>query len=137
MSWTCPQCGRKFKTERHYHSCDVVTMDDHLKKCTPEIKKLAEKIFKMALSWKNVQITPLKSMILITAGMNFMSMKPKKEWLEIEFILEEEINEFPIYKTLRYTRNKVVHSVKIDSEEDLNLQLTDWLKQAYNLTQKK
>ncbi len=135
MGWICPKCGRKFHTERLYHSCEVVTMDDHLNKSKPEIKKLALTLIKKVLLWKNVQVTPLKSMILITAGNNFMSIKPRKTNLEIEFILSEEINEFPIYKTMKYGK-KFVHFVKMDSKENLNPQLMNWLKTAYKISAK-
>lgn len=135
MSWICPKCSRKFHTERLYHSCDVVTMDDHLDKSQPEIKKLALSLIKKILTWKNVQVTPLKSMILITAGSNFMSIKPRKTHLEIEFILNEEKNEFPVFKTMSYGK-KFVHYIKIDSKEDVNPQLMGWLKDAYQLAAK-
>jgi hypothetical protein len=137
MSWTCPTCGRKFKTERHYHSCEIYSLEDHLKKCKPEIKKLAEDLLREIKSWKNAQVTPLKSMILASGGANFFSLKAKKDHLDVEFILPDERNEFPVYKTMNYSKNKIVHYVKFDSAKELDGQLMGWIREAYEMTQKK
>lgn len=137
MSWTCPHCNRKFHTERKYHSCNIVSMDDHLKKCSPEIKLLVDDILNMVLKWENTQVNPLKSTILVTAGTNFLSLKPRKDSIDLEFILEEEINEFPIYKIVPYGKLKRVHFIKIDSKEDFNPQLKNWIKKAYEISIRK
>lgn len=137
MSWVCPNCGRKFHTERKYHSCNVISLEDHLKKCSPEIRKLVENILEMVLEWKNTQVNPLKSSIHVTAGTNFLSLKPRKKSIDIEFILEKEVSEFPVYKIIPYGKIKRIHFIKIDSKEDFNTQLKDWIKKAYEISSKK
>lgn len=137
MSWTCPNCNRKFHTERKYHSCDVISLEDHLQKVSPAIRELTEDILTFVRKWKGTQVNPLKSTILVTAGTNFLSLKPRKNSIDIEFILEEEVNEFPVYKIISYGKIKRVHFVKIDSQEDFNSQLKRWIQAAYQISSRK
>ena len=134
MAWTCPTCGRKFDTERHYHSCEVVDLEIHLSKCDSSTRLLTEKLLTTLSGWKNVQINPLKSCINVSAGANFLSIKTRKSWLEIEFILDEIHDEFPVYKTMRYSKNKVVHFVKAETPDEIRYLIDKWIKPSHAMT---
>ena len=60
-------------------------------------------------------------------------MKPRKDHVEIEFQLGREIREFPVYRSLRVSRNRVVHLAVIEDPRDVDRELLDWLRESYEL----
>lgn len=65
-----------------------------------------------------------------------MAIKPKQNWLDIEFLLPVEVTEVAIYKTFRVSRNRVAHFVRLDDPAEVTPQIMGWLKEAYALTGK-
>ena len=60
-------------------------------------KMLQDKVTK----FEDIRINPVKNAILFTAKSHFLAVKLKKAWLDIEFVLEEKIEGFPIHKSVR------------------------------------
>ncbi|MDB4303310.1 DUF5655 domain-containing protein, partial [Desulfosarcina sp.] len=83
---------------------------------------------------ENVTINSVKNAILFTNKTHFLAVKPKKEFLDIEFILGEEIDEFPIHKTIQAYKFKWAHFIRLGSVEEVDRQLTDWIKRAYEVS---
>src|SRR5688572_25586512 len=125
--WTCPKCKRPFKTKNQSHSCVTIKPGAIFKKYP-----LAEKLFKelekeVKKFGKDVQISAAKSAVFAKNNGTFAAFKPKKDHLAVEFFLPEAVDEFPIEKTLRYTKTKVVHYIRLDAAEQVNRQLINWL----------
>jgi predicted transport protein len=78
-----------------------------------------------------VKINSVKNAILFQAKSNFLAVKPKKTHLDIEFVLNERIEEFPIYKTVQATKSKFAHFVRIETTEEVDEQLLDWIRKAH------
>ncbi|PCJ89783.1 MAG: hypothetical protein COA57_01100 [Flavobacteriales bacterium] len=75
----------------------------------------------------------VKSAVLLRRGSTFLALKPKKQWLDIEFMLKDKMDEFPVYKTFRLSKNRVAHYVRIESPKEVDRQLLNWLKEAYEV----
>lgn len=56
--------------------------------------------------------------------------------LRIGFYLDVEVNDFPVVRTLRVSKNRVGHVVLISSLSDIDKQLTQWLKHSYEIVSK-
>ena len=131
--WTCPKCKRPFKYKTQYHSCVTIDPDSVFEKYP-----LAGKLYKI-LEQKvrgfgtDVVMSAVKSAVFAKANGTFIAFKPKKNALAIEFFLPEELNEFPIERTFRYTKTKVVHLVHIDGREQINKQLLNWVRTSYDM----
>jgi len=137
MPWICPKCGRQFKHATNYHSCVKVDADRHFINKKPEVKAMFEKILKETKKFGNVNVSPVQNSIMLKNASTFLAIKPKKEWADIEFFLPEEVHEFPVYKTARYTKNKVVHFVRLENPKEVDKQLMRWLKISYDLAGEK
>ena len=99
----------------------------------PEIQEVVYQLISKIKSFGNVEINPVKSVIQMKAGATFLSIKPKNEYVELEFQLGEEINEFPIHRTIRISGNRVLHFMCLQSTAEINDQLIRWLKASYLL----
>jgi hypothetical protein len=129
--WTCPDCKRTFKNTRQDHSCIVTDIESHFIGKQENVKLTFEKLFSAVESYQNIKINSVKNAILFTATSHFLAAKPKKAWLDIEFVLDEPLEGFPIHKTVQATKTKWAHFIRLESVEEVNHQLLDWIKRAY------
>ena len=137
MPWNCPKCGRQFKHATNYHSCVRVNANSHFINKNPNVKAVYEKILKETKKFGEVNVSPVQSGIMLKNVSTFLSMRLGKGWLDVDFFLPQETNEFPIYKTFRYTKRKVVHYVRLESTAEVDKQLVNWLKISFNMAGKK
>ncbi len=133
MSWICPNCERSFPSENQWHSCVKNSQENFLKDLTEDVSPLVKTLLEITASFDNVRREFLNSTILFKSRAAFIAIKPSKKWVDIEFILNSEVDEFPIYKILQSSKNKYWHVVRVDCQEEIDSQLINWLNQAYDL----
>lgn len=78
----------------------------------------------------------MKNCILVKSVSTFLAIKPKTTCMDVEFLLDEEVDVFPIHKAIRVSKNRVAHFIRIEHPKEVNRQLIAWLKRAYELTSK-
>jgi hypothetical protein len=110
-----------------------LAVGSHLENKSPEVRETVEKILAELHDVGDVTIESVKTVIQVKAGATFLSMKPKKDHVEIEFQLGREIREFPVYRSLRVSRNRVVHLAVIEDPADVDSTLVGWLRESYEL----
>ena len=94
---------------------------EHLFSDKPEkIKKIFDLVVSTIDEYGKVQVSFLNHAIIFSAKSSFLALKPKKQYMDVEIVLNEEINEFPIYKTVRASKNKFAHFVKIEEPEEVD-----------------
>lgn len=133
MSWTCPECGKSFRNPNQWHSCHILDLGDHLRHKPQKIQALVYDLLAQIETFGPIELNPVKSAIQVKAGATFLSIKPKSEYIELEFQLGQEIDQFPVHRTVRISRNRALHFMNIDSDEDINDQLIAWLRDSYHL----
>jgi predicted transport protein len=133
--WSCPTCGRIFKHIHQDHSCEVHTIDDHLINANPNIVKTFHLLndFILKLSHK-VRCSPLKNAILYDQVTSFVALKTRKKYLQIEFTLDRLCDFFPVYKTVKISLSKHCHFIRLEDPSEINTELLDWIKEAYQLS---
>jgi len=132
--WICPNCGRQFRDTNQDHSCLTTDVDSHFLKSNPLVKRTYSKMSNGVLDFEGVEVNPLKNAILFRTKSTFLAAKPKKDYLEIEFLLGDKTEEFPIYKTFQATKSKFAHFVRLGTPEEVDAQLLDWLRKAWELS---
>ncbi|MCF8368492.1 MAG: DUF5655 domain-containing protein [Bacteroidales bacterium] len=132
--WTCPDCKRTFKNTNQSHSCLITDITSHFINKNQEVTQTFEKLVQEISHLKKVKINSLKNAILFTAKTHFLAIKPKTEFLDIEFVLPEKLEGFPIHKTVQASKYRWAHFVRLGSPEEVDKQLLDWIKQAYDVS---
>jgi len=133
MSWTCPDCGKSFRNRNQWHSCYTLNLEDHLGKKPELIRNVVYDLLTEIGQFGPIELNPVKSVIQVKAGATFLSIKPKKDFIELEFQLAKEIDQFPVHRTIRISRNRILHFLYIQGPEDINEQLLEWLRSSYLL----
>jgi Domain of unknown function (DUF5655) len=88
-------------------------------------------LLKGVMKFGDVNVSPVKNGVMLKGLSTFLAVKPKKSWVDIEFILGETINEYPVHKTFRYTKGKVAHFVRLMQPKDVSKKLLGWLQESF------
>lgn len=134
MTWTCPNCLKEFKNSNQYHSCARVELGDHFKNKAPFVREIFDRIMAGVEPFGDVVLNPVKTSIEVRAASTFLSVKAKRDCLEIAFQLAGETDEFPVYKTVRLSSNRVLHFAVLEEADDVDDRLLAWLSEAYELS---
>jgi hypothetical protein len=81
-----------------------------------------------------VKIHCSKSTINFSVENTFLVIKPKRERLDIEFLMDDEIIEHPVYKSFKAYKSRYALFARIESEDDINKNLLKLLKRSYKLS---
>ncbi|PLW95686.1 MAG: hypothetical protein C0591_10685 [Marinilabiliales bacterium] len=133
MSWTCPECKRTFKKKNQSHSCVNKSLDAHFLKKEPQVRATYDALENRLKSIIVFQVSPVVNAIMFTSESTFLAIKPKKRWIDLEFALDYEANEFPIHKIVRISKTRFAHFIRIQEPRDIDDQLIGWIKKAYEL----
>ncbi len=132
--WTCPKCQRSFRNTNQAHSCRRVDKDRFFDRRPPHFKDLYKTIQERVAefgSYREEAVLP--DVVFFKTKSTFLMVKIKMAWIDIEFFLDHLEDEPPVRKYLQTSKNRVVHLVSIDSEEDIDDQLLTWIKASYDL----
>ena len=136
MTWICPNCKKEFKNKNQAHSCAKVDLKEHLKNKSPQVKATFDKLMRELGKLGKITINPVKTSIQVRATATFLSIIPKKDYMEIEFQLGSERDELPVYKNFRISKNRVLHFAILKDPQEVNTKLMNWLKKSYELVNK-
>lgn len=132
--WTCPKCTRTFRNTNQMHTCNLVDKELFFLQRPPHFRDLYETIKKETLKFgefREEAVNP--DVIFFKTKSTFLAIKIKKKWIDIEFFLDHLEDVPPIKKYLQTSKHRFAHLLSIDSEEDIDLQLLDWIKASYDL----
>jgi hypothetical protein len=93
--------------------------DHHFAGKPEKIREIFDLIQSIA-EFRNVQTSFVKHAIIISARSSFLALKPKKQYMEVEIVLNEELSGFPVYKIVKASKNKYAHFVKIEEPEEVD-----------------
>ncbi len=131
--WICPKCKKEFKAPSQYHSCYSRKVEDHLAGKPESIQKLINEILDYCGAFKDCEINGVKTGILLKCKANFLSVYPTSKQVTLEFQLPYFTDEFPIAFSKRISKNRVFCKVKIQTSEEFDDQIKQWIKDSYQL----
>jgi len=135
--WVCPTCGREFKRKDQQHTCTLITKETLFAKRPPRLKDLYDKIVRRVRTlgaYREETVEP--DVIFFKTKSTFLAVKVKKDHLDVEFFLDHLEDAPPVSKYLQTSKNRVAHIVPIDSSDEINDQLINWIKSSYSLVSK-
>lgn len=130
--WICPECGRTFRNANQAHSCVRIDPELLLEKSEPVVREIYQKLSRAVTRLGDVQVSATKCSIMFSHNSTFLAVKPGRRWLDVEYLLDTEECEFPVYKTVRANKSRVAHFVRLESGGDVSTILRN-LKKAFAL----
>ena len=133
MPWKCPECGREFRNKNQWHSCSNVNPEIFFKNRPLALKKAFDKIIRAVVRFGNVNVSAVQTSIQVKSRSTFIGIRAMKDHLKVEFWLRSETKEFPVYKSVRFSKNRIVHCVALQQPREVNKQLLLWLRESYEI----
>lgn len=133
MLWTCPDCGRKFAKRNQWHSCRVRSVDDHLEGKNPQLRRTYDVLIANLEGFGPFRVDAVQTSINFISKHHFGGIVVQNSALRVGFMAGREIESARIVRVQRLGPNRVGHSVRLRSPDDIDEELLDWLREAYIL----
>jgi len=134
--WTCPKCKRDFKAKNQWHSCVIVKAEELFFNTPPVVSEIYSELLKRCDHLGNIKIDTTKSCLYFVDYERFLALKPKKNGLILEFLLNRSVDIFPVIKVLETGKLRYAHRVMLDDPEDITEEVLSWIEEAHGLLQK-
>ena len=132
-AWKCPYCNKSYANENQMHSCEVHTVEELLNGKYEETKELYNLLVKFLSKLGNVKINVNGTSIHFSNAGHFSAVQIKKDKLRFNFVTDEEIFSERFVKFNKFSKNRMDYVVEIFNEKDLDDELFEWLRHAYEL----
>jgi hypothetical protein len=64
----------------------------------------------------------------------YFFVRPRKQFLEVCVFLGREMKASQVYRVDRVSKSKLVHVIRITHRDEVEPPLTDWLREAYKMS---
>jgi len=132
--WLCPKCNREFSTKNQWHSCAIIKEDEMFINSTRNVSEIYAVLKNKCTSFCDFNIDTTKSCLYFVKKKRFLVIKPKKNSLRLEFVLPHKIDIFPVIKIYEISKFRYVHFISLDNPEDINNDIINWIREAYQLS---
>lgn len=131
--WTCPKCNRTFQKANQPHSCKKVSIESHFAH-----KEKARELFdvlhqKIEDDIGDCNIVSLPCCIHLFGKYDFLAVLPKKDKVEIRFVLNRELNTKRLKMSVPMSSKVFKNCFDIHSKKELDNEFMDWVKESYHL----
>ena len=130
--WTCTKCERVFEKAKQPHSCHKIPLKEHFKN-----KEKAEKLFNYLVERVNnigkVKIISIPCCVHLFGKYDFLAALPKKDSLEIRFVLNRELGSPRLKQSVPMSTNVFKNCFEITSEKEVDNEFIGWLEESYHL----
>ena len=87
----------------------LTDLELHFRNKEPNVLAVFEKLVQEVSGFGAFRINSVKHAILLTAASHFLAVKPKKKWVDIEFVLPYREESFPIHRVEQAQKQNWAH----------------------------
>jgi len=127
----CLHC-HQWVEENEPHDCWTTTEENLIADLSEDLMDTWERLRETAASFGKQRIYASHSSIMFSRTACYFFVRPKRKVLEIWFFLGRTVKASLVRKTQKASKLKVAHMVCIKHRDQVESPLTDWLKEAYD-----
>ncbi len=131
---TCYHC-KQWIEQGQQHDCWTTTEAALTRGLTEELRHAWERLRETAVSFGDQRIYASHNSIMFSRKACYFFVRPRKTFLEVCIFLGREVKAAQVRRVDRASKSKVVHFVRITHRDEVESPVTDWLREAYNLSQ--
>ncbi len=109
------------------------TVEQHFENKPENILLIYDKLFKELRKFGKVRENPNNSSIHLENKYGFAGVYTRQKYILLHIHLSKPIDSDRIEKMEQISKNRFKHVVKLNALSDIDKELLDWLKQAYDL----
>ena len=131
----CFHC-KQWIEEGERHDCWTTTEAALTRDLSEDLRDAWERLRETAVEFGEQRIYASHSSIMFSRQACYFFVRPKRSFLEVVFFLGRTIRSSRIRQTLQSSRAKVAHIVRVTHRDEVEAPLTDWLREAYEASEK-
>lgn len=109
------------------------TEPDHLHDKDPVVREIYERLIKELQKFGPLKIEPKKTSIHLGNRFGFAGIYTRKDYINLEVHLNYKLTSKRVSKVEQASTNRFHHTIKLFSVKDVDKELQDWLREAYEL----
>jgi hypothetical protein len=129
----CYHC-RQWIEEGELHDCWTTTEAALTQDLSEDLREAWERLREAAESLGDQRIYASHKSIMFSRRACHFFVRPKKSFLELCVFLGRPLNAPQVRRVDRTSRSKVAHLIQIRHRDEVEAPITDWLREAYELS---
>jgi hypothetical protein len=117
------------------HDCWTTTEENLTRGLPEEVVDAWDRLRETAVSFGEQRIYAAHHSIMFARKTCYFFVRPKKKFLEICFFLGRTVKDRRVQKTVSTSKVKVGHLVRVTHRDEVESPITDWLKEAYDVSE--
>ena len=117
------------------HDCWTTTEEKLTRGLSDDLMEAWERLRETAADFGEQRIYASHNSIMFSRKACYFFVRPKKSFLEICFFLGRTVRHPRVRKTVPTSKVKVGHLVQVRHRDEVEAPITDWLKEAYDLSE--
>ena len=135
MSWSCPNCGRRFARTGQGHECaPAMTLDEYFSTGPAHERPVFEAVHAFVASLGEVHVEPVSVGIFLKRSGGFIELRPMTKWVAMSFPLQRRIVHHQITRPPIQAGRWVYHVVNLRMPDDFTDEVKAWLVESWELT---
>jgi len=106
---------------------------DHIKGKDPVVGEIYEKLLSAMHKFGPIRIEPKKTSIHLANRFGFAGVYTRSNYINLEVHLNYKIKSKRVSKVEQASANRYHHTIKLASSKEVDKELLQWLKEAYDL----
>jgi hypothetical protein len=132
-AWKCPKCGRRFARQRQAHSCQVVSLETHLKQAGPDVVAVFDEVVRHLRTCGPLDVVPTKTNISFLSRTSLGGIRLQRRKARLGIVLMRPVRDPRIQSTLRLSPRSVVHYIELATVADVDATVRSWLREAHEV----
>src|ERR1044071_6382305 len=130
------QCyhGKQWVEEGEAHDCWTTTEAALTQDFSDDLRDAWERLRETAVSFGDQRIYASHKSIMFSRKSCYFFVRPKRNFLELCIFLGRTLKAPQVRRSDRASKSKVYHIIHIKHRDEVEAPITDWLRQAYELS---
>jgi hypothetical protein len=129
----CYHC-KQWVEDREEHDCWTTTEAALTRELSDDLRDAWERLRETAVSFGDQRIYASHKSIMFSRKSCYFFVRPKKNFLELCVFLGRTLKSHQVRRSDRASKSKVYHIIHIKHRDEVEAPITDWLRQAYELS---
>jgi Domain of unknown function (DUF5655) len=130
----CYHC-KQWIEEGEAHDCWTTTEAALTRDLSEDLQDAWERLRETAVSFGDQRIYASHKSIMFSRKSCYFFVRPKKSFLEVCVFLGRAVKAPQVRRVDRASKSKIVHFIHVRHREEVEAPITDWLQEAYSLSE--
>src|SRR4051812_19247497 len=131
----CYHC-KQWVEEGETHDCWTTTEAALTRELSEDLRQAWERLRETAIDFGEQRIYASHSSIMFSRKACYFFVRPKRNYLEVVIFLGRVVKARQIRNVVESSKAKRAHIVRITHRDEVEAPITDWLNEAYDLSER-